>query len=146
MGMGEGTGSFPLPPPLRPLASLLRETWKQMVGSALCLLPQIQRELYQFKGLGLCRPHLWGEGTDALFSLTQLLFLPLCQNWWFPMTILLLNAMVCLRSGGQFSAPSFLGIHDFTDSPLPLEPFLISRYNTFLSPFLSFPLYFLIEG
>lgn len=43
--MGEGTGSFPLPPPLRPLASLLRGTWKQMAGSALCLLPQIQWEL-----------------------------------------------------------------------------------------------------
>lgn len=45
VGVGEESGSFPSPPPLRPQASLLRGTWEQMAGSALCLLPQIQQEL-----------------------------------------------------------------------------------------------------
>ena len=45
VGVGEGSGSFPSPPLLRPQASLLRGTWEQMAGSALCLLPQIQQEL-----------------------------------------------------------------------------------------------------
>lgn len=48
---------------------------RDLAADDLCHRPQYcMSSLYQFKGLSRCRPHLWVEGTDSSFSLTQAVF------------------------------------------------------------------------
>lgn len=91
--------------------------WLQMAGSQLCLLPPVRQELTRpTQGAEPLQRPFFGQREQIHRSLTQAFVPTIPPKLMVPHDHLLLNAMVCSPSGGQFSALSFLGLHDFTDS------------------------------
>lgn len=131
-----GEGGLSLHPcPLRPLADLFTGTQLQMASNNLCPLPQYcVSSLHWLRGL--CRPHLWAEGTNSFFSLTQA-FAPITPlKRRFPVAYVVQGSALGLVLSCQLY--SFSGSMNLLTLSLALQPLLTFYYNPFLCPLLKY--------
>lgn len=81
---------------------------------------------------GLCRAHLWVDGTNSLFSPSQAFVPTTPPKLKVPCDLCV--AVVCSQPGGQLSGLSYLSFYDLTDSQLTSRALPQLWYNSLLCP------------